>query len=461
MTAGPSGPEGPSARSDPGEPSGGKGPSARDRGRRDPRTIVTPEAFTIAPELLGLPLASPSRRLVAMLVDLVVIGTIYLVTRSAFFILFLLVAALLLRASYRGIRESDFMGRAFRFSVGCLGAVILIVTILVVAFFRLPPPPAGPGEEVTAESVREPGLRELLRGSRAALLFRRAPTEEAAIRAGAAVVREARRFGVGAGEAEEILRETMSPAAPWREDADRVIAEALAAGGLGEPAEPDTTGPASEPAAGAALTLAEAWSVWSRWREEAGTDEAPPPEVEAARARLLEEVASDTAAALSELLDEERERRALAERRGPGGLFGWIRNVVEELGFGFGWAALYFTLVTPWTGGRTLGKRLLGIRIVQLDGSPINWWEAFERAGGYAAGFATGLLGFAQVYWDPNRQAIHDKVAGTVVVRDGLPPVPGPWRRGVEAYAAARRRDAPPPSAPTPDPVDPPGPSTS
>jgi len=29
------------------------------------------------------------------------------------------------------------------------------------------------------------------------------------------------------------------------------------------------------------------------------------------------------------------------------------------------------------------------------------------------------LLGFAQVYWDANRQAIHDRIAGTVVVRDG------------------------------------------
>jgi uncharacterized RDD family membrane protein YckC len=30
---------------------------------------------------------------------------------------------------------------------------------------------------------------------------------------------------------------------------------------------------------------------------------------------------------------------------------------------------------------------------------------------------ATGLLGFVQLYWDPNRQAIHDRVARTVVVR--------------------------------------------
>jgi uncharacterized RDD family membrane protein YckC len=39
--------------------------------------------------------------------------------------------------------------------------------------------------------------------------------------------------------------------------------------------------------------------------------------------------------------------------------------------------------------------------------------------GGYAAGFATGLLGFAQVFWDANRQGIHDRIVGTVVIMDG------------------------------------------
>ncbi|MDH3206613.1 MAG: RDD family protein, partial [Gemmatimonadota bacterium] len=91
-----------------------------------------------------------------------------------------------------------------------------------------------------------------------------------------------------------------------------------------------------------------------------------------------------------------------------------------DLGFGFGWAALYMTVWMSVTNGQTLGKRLLGLRVVRLDGLPINWWVAFERAGGYAAGFATGLLGFAQIFWDANRQAIHDRIVGTVVIREGL-----------------------------------------
>src|SRR5690349_713340 len=39
-------------------------------GAIDPRKIITPESFHVAPHLLGLPLASPSRRLAAILLDL-------------------------------------------------------------------------------------------------------------------------------------------------------------------------------------------------------------------------------------------------------------------------------------------------------------------------------------------------------------------------------------------------------
>lgn len=95
----------------------------------------------------------------------------------------------------------------------------------------------------------------------------------------------------------------------------------------------------------------------------------------------------------------------------------WLKGIIEkDLGFGFGWAALYFTVFTAWWGGQTPGKRMVGISVIKLDGKPISLWDAFGRYGGYGAGFATGLLGFAQIYWDPNRQAIHDKISATVVI---------------------------------------------
>jgi uncharacterized RDD family membrane protein YckC len=86
------------------------------------------------------------------------------------------------------------------------------------------------------------------------------------------------------------------------------------------------------------------------------------------------------------------------------------------LGLTFGWAGVYFTLFTTWLRGRTPGKTLFRIRVVRLDGRPLGAMDAFVRNGGYAAGLATGSLGFLRLLWDPNRQAIQDKIAGTVVV---------------------------------------------
>lgn len=94
----------------------------------------------------------------------------------------------------------------------------------------------------------------------------------------------------------------------------------------------------------------------------------------------------------------------------------YIEALIQDLGLGFGWAAFYFTVFTAMWNGQTPGKKLLGIRVIQLDGSKLSLWESFGRYGGYGAGIATGMLGFIQIFWDSNRQAIHDKISATVVI---------------------------------------------
>ena len=94
----------------------------------------------------------------------------------------------------------------------------------------------------------------------------------------------------------------------------------------------------------------------------------------------------------------------------------WFKGLITELGLGFGWAALYYSVFTAWFNGKTPGKRLLNIQVLKLDGSGLSLWESFGRYGGYGAGLATGLLGFVQIYWDPNRQAIQDKISETLVI---------------------------------------------
>jgi hypothetical protein len=106
------------------------------------------------------------------------------------------------------------------------------------------------------------------------------------------------------------------------------------------------------------------------------------------------------------------------------GLLERLENLMEELGLGLGWAAFYFSIFTAWWKGQTPGKKLLGMRVIKLDNTPLNLWESFGRYGGYAAGLATGLMGFLQVFWDPNRQAIHDKISETLVIDLRKPKVP-------------------------------------
>ncbi len=96
----------------------------------------------------------------------------------------------------------------------------------------------------------------------------------------------------------------------------------------------------------------------------------------------------------------------------------WAEGFAGDLGLGFGWAALYHSVFIAWFRGRTPGKKLIKIRAVKLDGSAFSLWDSFGRYGGYGAGFATGLLGFIQIYWDANRQAIQDKIAETVVIKE-------------------------------------------
>ena len=97
-------------------------------------------------------------------------------------------------------------------------------------------------------------------------------------------------------------------------------------------------------------------------------------------------------------------------------IMAWVKGIINDLGLGFGWSAFYFTVLTAFWHGQTIGKKILSIRVLQLDGTPLTLWDSFGRYGGYGAGLATGLLGFIQIFWDANRQAIHDKISATVVI---------------------------------------------
>jgi hypothetical protein len=261
---------------------------------------VTPQSLTVAPELLGRPLATPARRLAAMLIDLLVVAV---VSNAA---------------------------NAWLLAAGALAAWGLL---------RRPR---------TTPRARPRWLAPAVAG----LLL------------------------IGAVDA-------------WRLHTSRPRLD-----------EPN----AAQAAAVAGRTFATAASGIAR--------AASSPESDEAMTQAATEAALEAMAARVKALDAE-----VKQLRGSP--LDWREKAaawLDDIGLGYGGALLYFTLVPLWWPGQTAGKRLLGLRVVEISGAPMTAVVAFKRFGGYIAGLATGGAGFAQVIWDPNAQGLHDRAARTLVL---------------------------------------------
>src|SRR5438270_10089265 len=72
--------------------------------------------------------------------------------------------------------------------------------------------------------------------------------------------------------------------------------------------------------------------------------------------------------------------------------------------------------------GRTLGKWIAGLRIERRDGEPLSFGRALVRHTiGYALTLATLGLGFLLAAFHTQGRALHDLLAGTIVVRSRAP----------------------------------------
>ncbi|GII61279.1 hypothetical protein Skr01_13640 [Sphaerisporangium krabiense] len=86
-------------------------------------------------------------------------------------------------------------------------------------------------------------------------------------------------------------------------------------------------------------------------------------------------------------------------------------------------AALYFW-GTHVRWGRTLGKKLCGIKVVSLDGGPLTSRQAGVRAASYSVVVMVPYIGLALALADqlwivgPGKRCLHDLLAGTVVIQD-------------------------------------------
>jgi hypothetical protein len=392
----------------------------------DTRRIIRPEHFTLAPQLLGVELARPSRRLTALLIDLALVSL--LVHAAGGWMLAVAAAYAFFRFSARTAATTGWKRRWVARAVGALilftvvrngvntvtgfGRSLMGDEVAKVAAAGVAGQPAAPA--TGSATQKDPGLGGAVRLTSSVLALGSAETEEQGRARAAALVSSMRTMGAD----DEHIRETLEgfvdgSSKPWM----RGVVDAAM--------PPLKRAAAPLPPESLAVRYAAALTA----RDSAAADSLRP--------RVASALARDSLRALrstiQSLRGEVKEAETRAERAESAGLFNRLVALLDDLGIGFGWTGLYFTAFTALWRGQTPGKRLVGVRVLRLDGKPLGFWASFERFGGYAAGLVTGLLGFAQVYWDRNRQAIHDKISETVVVRERTPKAtPAPLRSAVQ-----------------------------
>jgi uncharacterized RDD family membrane protein YckC len=92
---------------------------------------------------------------------------------------------------------------------------------------------------------------------------------------------------------------------------------------------------------------------------------------------------------------------------------GYLTLIVAVIGTG----PLYYTLGCALV-GQTVGQRILGLRVIKLDGGDMGVRRGFLRYLGYLLCVATLGIGFLLVLFDDRRMGWHDKLARTCVIYD-------------------------------------------
>jgi uncharacterized RDD family membrane protein YckC len=98
------------------------------------------------------------------------------------------------------------------------------------------------------------------------------------------------------------------------------------------------------------------------------------------------------------------------------GFSNYLWAIVIILFFLLTWG--YFAFYEFFNSGRTIGKWLMGIRVIQDNGQTITFMSSFIRNLLRIVDFLPGmyLLGILMIFFHPNHKRVGDLVAGTVVI---------------------------------------------
>jgi uncharacterized RDD family membrane protein YckC len=81
----------------------------------------------------------------------------------------------------------------------------------------------------------------------------------------------------------------------------------------------------------------------------------------------------------------------------------------------------YFLVAEAVTSGKTLGKRAMGVRVIKVDGSAVDFPATAVRNVVRVIDVAVVLVGLLVMFFQPQTRRLGDLAAGTIVVRDRAP----------------------------------------
>ncbi|NMP32504.1 RDD family protein [Thalassotalea sp. M1531] len=361
--------------------------------RQETRQILTPFAFEIDKTLFGLPLAKPWKRGVALLVDLMLIAMLSSAPGELLAVV-IAVTAYRLGSKKRAEQMGKVKGQKRRAIMRGIGAFILLVMLLDTLpslFGQLDSVTKSP--ETPSNSINSDEL-DLKTTLKIASLVTQATT----------IAQRSQCENVDC----------------WRAGLSDIVSDVAWLAHEKGLDEIDTT--FADLVEETNLTTAEQKQLVEGLKSDFNKEVASLETNKISDKEVQQEdqdLESTNASSLESVISKEGNNIASEEEKDSKPIYSimeLVKGIIEDLGLGFGWAAFYFTVFTALWQGQTPGKRLLGIKVIQLDGTPLSIWDSFGRYGGYGAGIATGLLGFIQIFWDANRQAIHDQISATVVI---------------------------------------------
>jgi len=353
------------------------------------RQILTPFAFKMDHSLFGLPLAGPGKRFMAIALDLLLVGILSVMPGE---ILALVISVMLYRLGSKNNTQAkgQVKWRRTRSLSRFIGVFILFILLLDTL-----PKLLDHFEDITTKGVSEAVDNRAEKQEKVMVDVAGVPVpKELSLPVSAVMI---------AAIAEVALSECQSMSCWEKELAGK--AEALHALELEDRLLIKTL---SGLAAETDLNESEQQQLVQRLLA--------PYKIDVTAEKLTPAGDADNREAAAKTSEPAAPEKPVKEKKAVYSLTELLKGIIEDLGIGFGWAAFYFSCFTATWGGQTPGKKLFGIKVLQLDGTPLSLWDSFGRYGGYGAGIATGLLGFLQIFWDPNRQAIHDKISATVVI---------------------------------------------